>query len=183
MNIEGNFQVTLWRHWWCHHDKYLFGHNLGRYSHIWCQIETVFHILAFSKWLPFWGRAKVFFLPWVIPEVDYASQIVITVNDILSLWSMSKLKYSRRYGCMKFRLILGPVDDINEFMKMNSYKHSHNPMTHTYSKFNDNIVLFFLVIMKNNLISFLKEYRGPNWRPRCKSSMASSPRKNFFWYK
>ena len=64
MNIEGNFQVILWRHWWCHQNKYLFGHILGRYSHIWCQIKTVFHNLAFSKWLPFWGRAKDFYREW-----------------------------------------------------------------------------------------------------------------------
>ena len=34
-------------------------------------------------------------------------------------------------------------------------------------KFNDNIFARFLVIMKNIVISFIKEYRGPNSRPPC----------------
>ena len=34
-------------------------------------------------------------------------------------------------------------------------------------EFNDDIFARFLVIMKNVVISFIKEYRGPNWRPPC----------------
>ena len=39
MNIERNFEATLWRHRWRHHHKKLFRHNLGRSFHIWGQIE------------------------------------------------------------------------------------------------------------------------------------------------
>ena len=61
MNIEGNFQVTLWRHPWCHHNEIcFFWHNFGRFSHSWYQTEVVFNILIFPKWLPFWGRKKLF---------------------------------------------------------------------------------------------------------------------------
>ena len=41
--------------------KILFWHNLGRYFHIWGQIEAVFNISKFSKWPPFWARDKLFY--------------------------------------------------------------------------------------------------------------------------
>ena len=69
MNIEGNFEATLWRHRWCHHHGNFFWHNLGCFFHIWGQIETVFNI---SKWPPFWARDKLFCRKWYrklnIPE-------------------------------------------------------------------------------------------------------------------
>ena len=61
MNIERNFEATLWRHpWRHHHKKNFFWHNLGRSFHIWGQIEAVFSISKFSKWPPFWARDKLF---------------------------------------------------------------------------------------------------------------------------
>ena len=39
----------------------LFRHNLGRYFHIWGQIEAVFDISKFSKGPPFWARDKLFY--------------------------------------------------------------------------------------------------------------------------
>ena len=36
-----------------------------------------------------------------------------------------------------------------------------------HTKFNDDIFARFLVIMKNVVISFIKEYRGPTLRPPC----------------
>ena len=39
-------------------------------------------------------------------------------------------------------------------------------MIHIHRKFNDDICARFLVIMKNVVISFIKEYRGP-LRPPC----------------
>ena len=38
-------------------------------------------------------------------------------------------------------------------------------MIPTHKKFNDDIFARFLVIMKNVVISFIKEYRGPTLRP------------------
>ena len=50
MNIERNFESTLWRHRWRHHHKKnFFLHNLRRYFHIWGQIETVFNISNFEN--------------------------------------------------------------------------------------------------------------------------------------
>ena len=36
-----------------------------------------------------------------------------------------------------------------------------------HKKFCDDIFACFLVIMKNVVISFIKEYRGPTFRPPC----------------
>ena len=41
--------------------KILFLDNLGRYFHIWGQIEAVFNISKFSKWPLFWARDKLFY--------------------------------------------------------------------------------------------------------------------------
>ena len=51
-------------------------------------------------------------------------------------------------------------------MNMCLYKCSHNLMILMQRKFNDDIFARFSDIMKN-VISFIKEYRGPNWRPPC----------------
>ena len=50
---------------------------------------------------------------------------------------------------------------------MYSYDCSHNMMIHMHRKFNDDIFARCLVIMKNVIISFRKEYRGPTLGPRC----------------
>ena len=50
---------------------------------------------------------------------------------------------------------------------MYSYNCSHNLMIHMHRKFNDDIFARCLVIMKNGIISFIKEYRGPTLRPPC----------------
>ena len=52
-------------------------------------------------------------------------------------------------------------------MNMYLYKCSHNLMIITHRKFNDDIFACFLVIMKNVVISFIKEYRGPTLRLPC----------------
>ena len=51
-------------------------------------------------------------------------------------------------------------------MNMYLYKCNHNLMILTHRKFNDNILARFLVITKN-VISFIKEYRGPSLRLTC----------------
>ena len=50
---------------------------------------------------------------------------------------------------------------------MYSYNCSHNLMIHMHRKFYDDIFARCIVIMKNAIISFIKEYSGPTLRPPC----------------
>ena len=60
-----------------------------------------------------------------------------------------------------------PGDVINDVMNMYLHKCSHNLTIPMHRKFCDDIFACFLVIMKNVVISFIKEYRGPTLRPPC----------------
>ena len=64
-------------------------------------------------------------------------------------------------------LTLWPGDVINDVMNMYLHKCSHNPTILMPRKFCDDIFACFLDIMKNVVISFIKEYRGPTLRPPC----------------
>ena len=50
-------------------------------------------------------------------------------------------------------------------MNTRLYECSHNPPIPMHRKFNDDIYARFLVIMKTVVISFIKEQRGPTFRP------------------
>ena len=50
-------------------------------------------------------------------------------------------------------------------MNIHLYKCSHNLLTLSHRKFNDDILARCLDIMKNVVISFMKEYRAPTLRP------------------
>ena len=50
-------------------------------------------------------------------------------------------------------------------MNIYLYHCSHKLMIPMHRKFNDDIFARFLVIMKNVVISFIKEYKGPTLRP------------------
>ena len=52
-------------------------------------------------------------------------------------------------------------------MNMYSYNCSHNLMIHMHRKFYDEIFACCIVIMKNVIISFIKEYSGPTLRSPC----------------
>ena len=52
-------------------------------------------------------------------------------------------------------------------MNIYLYNCSHNFMIPKHRKFNDDIFARFLIIMKNVVISLIKEYRGPTLRPPC----------------
>ena len=106
------------------------------------------------------------FLPKVIPEVGYTRKIAMSISDILSFWSMLLLKYWRIYINFKIWPTLWPGDITDDVMNIYFYNGSHNLMIHMHRKFNDDIFARFLVIMKN-VISFIKEYRGPTLRPPC----------------
>ena len=62
---------------------------------------------------------------------------------------------------------LWPDDVINNVMNTDSYHSCHNLMIPMHTKFNDDTFVRCLVIMKNAVISFIREYRGPILRPIC----------------
>ena len=107
------------------------------------------------------------FLLEVIPEVEYTRKIAMSISDILSFWSTLYLTYWQRYINLKIWPTLWPGDVINEVMNMYLHKCSHNLTIPMHSTFCDDIFACFLVIMKNVVISFIKEYRGPTLRPPC----------------
>ena len=72
-------------------------------------------------------------------------------------------------------------DVMNDVMNMYSYNCSHNLMIYMHRKFNDDdIFARCLAIMKNVIISFIKEYRGPTLRPACDVIDDVITMKNFF---
>ena len=107
------------------------------------------------------------FLPDVIPEVEYTRKIAMGISDILSFWSMLLLQYWRRYINFKIWPILWSGDVINEVVNIYLYNCSYNLMIHMHRKFNDDIFARCLVIMRNVVISYITEYRGPTLRPPC----------------
>ena len=67
-------------------------------------------------------------------------------------------------------------------MNMYIQKNGHNLMILIHRKFNDDIFARFLVIRKNVVISFIKEYRGPTLRLPCDVIDDVITFKNFFWH-
>ena len=124
---------------------------------------SLFNISKFSKWPPFWGRDN--FLTESCTKVENASIIAMSICDILSFWSTLWVKCWWRYSNFKLLPTLWPGDVINDVINTDLYKYNHNPMIPMYGKFNDDICIRFLVIMKDVLISFIKEYRAPTSRP------------------
>ena len=166
MNIDRNFEATLWRHRWRHHHKKTF------FGIIWDDL-SIFEVklklcLIFQNFQN--GRhfePNKLFLPDVIPEVEYTRKIAMSIFDILSVWSMLLLQYWRRYINFKIWPILWSGDVINEVVNIYLYNCSYNLMIHMHRKFNDDIFARCLVIMRNVVISYIKEYRGPILRPPC----------------
>ena len=157
--------------------KKLFWHNLGRSFHIWHQIESVFNFKMAAI-----SSSRQTFSPEVIPEVEHTKRVAISISDILSFWSTLLLKYWWRNINFKIWPTLWSGDLINYVTNMYFYKCSHNRMILMQRKFNDDIFARFLVIMKHVVISFIKEYRGPNWRPSCDVIDDVIIMKNIFWH-
>ena len=154
MNIEENFEATLWRHRWRHHHEKTFWYDLGRSFHIWGQIEAVFNISRFniSKYfkLFYWKLYRKLNIPERQPLAFWALAQILTAIYQFKIWPT-----------------LWPGDAINNIINMYLYKCSHNPMIPMHRKFNDDVFDRFFVIMKNVVISFIKEYRGPTLMPPC----------------
>ena len=120
------------------------------------------NILTFQKWLPFWSLDKLIYRKcyrsWICQQHihnhfrHFYYYLIEAIAEILTkIWHFKVLVYFRTLWHHQWR------------HDMDWYMYSHNPMIHMYSKFNDDISVHFLVIMKNVLISFLfiKEYKTP----------------------
>ena len=70
---------------------------------------------------------------------------------------------------------------MNDAMNTDLYEYSHHPMTPMYRKFDNDIFVGFLVIMKNVLIPFIKEYRGSTLKPPCEAIADVNTMKAPFW--
>ena len=163
--MERNFEAILRRHRWRHHHKKnFFLHILGWSYHIGGQIEAVFNISKFSKWPPFLARQTFFTGSYTRSWIDqndshehfrHFELLIDAVTQILT-------------EIYEFQIwpILWPGDVINDVMNIHLYNCSHNLIIHMHRKFNGAIFVRFLVIMKN-VISYIKEYRGPTLRPPC----------------
>ena len=166
MNIERNFQATLWRHRWRHHHKKLFWHHLGRSFHIWGQIESVFNISKFSKWPPFWAR-QTFFKGSYTGTEEYTRKIAMSISDIFELLidavTQILTEIYQFQNCTYF--VTWWRHQWGREYLLTIYNCSYNLMIHMQRKFNEDIFARCLVIMKNVVISYIKEYRGPTLRP------------------
>ena len=165
MNIERNFEATLWCHRWRHHHKKLFLHNLVRSFHIWGQIEAVFNISKFSKWPPFWAR-QTFFTgsytgSWIYQKDshEHLRHFELLIDAVIQILTEIYQFQNLTYFVTWWRHQWG-----REYYLYNC---NYNLMIHMHRKFNDDIFARCLVMMKNVVISYIKEYRGPTLRPPC----------------
>ena len=86
MNIERNFEATLWRHRWRHHHKKTFFDIIWDdlfISEVRLKLCLIFQILKMAAIL----SSRQTFLPKVIAEVEYIRKIAISISQILSFWS------------------------------------------------------------------------------------------------
>ena len=154
MDIEGKFEVTLWRQQWRHHSvKYFFCHDLGRSGHIWRQVEFVFNNLTFFKWLSIWGCDNFF---------NSAGSLIYQQNsheNFRNLWYFMDAIISI-YIISKFWYILRPYDIISTAMNTNLCKCSHNPTIHPHSKYSDAIFVRFW----GHSLTSSKIVHWSNWR-------------------
>ena len=145
--------------------KKKFRHNLERYLHIWGQIEAVFNISEFSKWPPFWARDKLFYRN-LYRKLNIPKR---PPSAFPTFWA-----FDRRYSSnIDGEISISKFDLLCDLMT--------SSMTSWICIYENVIIiswywcrgslmmislLVFLVFMKN-VISFIKEYRGPNSRPPC----------------
>ena len=108
MNIEGNFEVSLWRHRRRHHH--------GKYVFYWhfqndCHFEAIhFYCKRYQK-LDIPARQ-----PWTFSTFWVFHR------------SCKQISRDMGYVSSKFRFILGSDDVINDVMNTNSYRYNQNPM-------------------------------------------------------
>ena len=162
MNIERIFEATLWRHRWRHHHKKtFFGIILDDLfiSEVKLKLCLIFQNFQNSRHF----QPDNFFTgsytgSWIYQKDSHEhfrhlELLIDAVTEILTeIYQFQNLTYFVTW------------DVINEVVNIYLYNCSYNLMIHMQRKFNDDIFARCLVIMKN-VISYIKEYRGPTLRP------------------
>ena len=163
MNIERNFEATLWRHRWRHHHK----------KNFFC---IIWDDLIISE-----VRLKLCLIFQNGRHFEFVTNFFTGSYTGSSIYQNDSHEHFRHFELLidavtqiltkisQFQIwpILWPGDVINDVMNIHLYNCSHNLMIHMHRNFNDDIFARFLVIMKNVVISYIKEYRGPTLRPPC----------------
>ena len=135
---------------------------MGRSFRIWGQIEAVFNISKYSKWPPFWARDKPFYRKLYRKLnshahfrhfellIDALTQILTEIYQFQNLtYFVTRWRHQWRHEYIFYIIVI-----ISSW-----YLCTESLMIPS--------LLVFLVIMKNVVISFMKEYRGPTLRPPC----------------
>ena len=107
MNIEGKFDVTLWRNWWHHHYENHFGGWFTYYPSIPVVKFRLYWKLRnfqkFSKLTKIWGRANFFVISVTGNELCYLDSqsnflrfellIDVVAQKLMELWHFQNLTY------------------------------------------------------------------------------------------
>ena len=113
-----------------------------------CHFEVVTK-LFYQKW--YWKLNMLVTKPLAFPT--------FWVFDRCYSWNITRDMAVQNFGLF-WDLITSSVMSLN-------INYTNVVIIQWYSKFNDDIFVRFLVIMKNVLISFIKGYKGLVWRPTC----------------
>ena len=147
MNIEGKFEVSLWRHRRRHHHgKYVFWHfrngcHFEARHFFYCKRYQMFNIPARQPWT-FWTF-------WVFHRSCKQILRDMSVQNFGLFWELM-------------------TSSMMSWIQVHMNIYNHNPMiyTYTYSNYND-IFVRYIAKMKDVLISLMTEYRGLTLRPPC----------------
>ena len=167
MNIERNFEVTLWRHRWRHHHKKNF------FGIIWddlfiCEVRLKLCLL-FQNFQNdgHFELATNFFYRKLYRKLDIPERYPWAFATFWASDRRSSSDIDGDISISKFDLFCDLV-----MSSMTSWIHiyiiviiiSWYLCTGSLMMIS---LLVFLVVMKNVVISFIKEYRGPTLRPPC----------------
>ena len=81
-------------------------------------------------------------------------------------WTFDWRSTSNIDGDISIKNLTYFVTYVNDVMNTRLHKCSHNLLVHMHRKFDYDIFACFSVIMKNVML-FIKDYRGPTFRPPC----------------
>ena len=176
MNIDENFKVTLWRH---DHEKTFFGIIWDSLFTSVVKLKLCFIFQTFQNGRHFELATNYFTGSYTGCWIYYKDSHEHFRHFELLIEALVQI-LTEIYQ-LKNWPTLWPGDVINNVMNMYLYKCSHNLMMPMHGKFNDDIFARLFVIMKNDVISFIKEYRGSILMLPCDVIDDVIIMKNTFW--